>query len=283
MCERLSWELDSSKVTCLRINAVTPNSHIDVPLYAVPDDMFDELEENHNIVVEKSERTDTLYSNFSLESYDSVSLIEAVSIDLKNIEMIHMAMQDGEWKASDCEKVRDWFQRECLKYPNKGLQLRSVVRYLKGWRDNHWETGGPTSILLMIIAVQNYNYIESRDDLAILNVAERLPYALSNDIYEPGIEGHSEENFNRSDEQQRRENFNKANILSLRLRQAINAEHRQYSIDLLTDVFGSRIPDDISLVVTESEKGNIDPFAAVLAEPAKNTSKSDIIKPQIGG
>jgi hypothetical protein len=283
LCEDFGWGLDASKVTCLRINRIMRNAHIDIPLYAVPDKMFDELQENHSIVLEKSQRSDAIYSNYSMEAYDSVIFAEAASIDLQNIEMIHMAKQDGEWKASDCEKVRDWFQRECLKYPNKGVQLRSVIRYLKGWRDHQWDVGGPTSILLMVIAVQNYKYLESRDDLAILNVAERLSFDLGRDIYEPGIEGHDKENFNRSDDKQRQENAQKAHQLYQRLQQAINSQHRQLSIDLLINVFGSRIPNDFNLVVTESHDEKLNPFAAVLAEPARIASESDIIKPQIGG
>ncbi len=290
LCREEKWSLDTSKKTCLRLKNVMPTAHIDIPLYAVPDDMFNDLEENHQIVmdsVQKAEESISFNRQLSLEQYGEVTLTEAVSIDLKNIQIIHMAMQDGNWKASDCEKVREWFLNICSQYPNGGHQLRSIVRYLKGWRDHQWETGGPTSILLMIIAVQNYQYIEGRDDKALSIVSEKLPNALLQDIYESRIDQHEEENFNKSNHGQRKENAEKALILYKNISSALEASNAQLSIDYLIIQFGNRIPNDQSLVssspdtLASSLRNSI--YASVLSEPAQKSSDEVMLRPQIGG
>ncbi len=50
------------------------------------------------------------------------------------MEDIHLAMRNGEWKKSDPEQVSKWFNDRVTEH---GDQLRRVCRYLKAWRDYH--------------------------------------------------------------------------------------------------------------------------------------------------
>ncbi|OPH35645.1 CBASS cGAMP synthase [Moraxella atlantae] len=45
VCDEQDWTLDTSNASCLRITGFLPQAHFDVPLYAVPDDMFADLQD----------------------------------------------------------------------------------------------------------------------------------------------------------------------------------------------------------------------------------------------
>jgi hypothetical protein len=293
LCEDEGWKIDDTKDMCLRLCKVMENAHIDVPLYAVPNDMFDDLKENHLMscdAIYKSEAARVAASSrLALESYGGQMLTESVrakEIDLENIQMIHMAKKDGEWKPSDCEKVRQWFLQKCAEHPNNGQQLKAIVRYLKGWRDQHWDKGGPTSILLMIITVQHYKYVESRDDQALFSVTKNLAASLEKDVYE-SIDGHETENFNKSNAQQRIENTNKAKDLHTLVQQSLLAQEKEQSVDHLRVSFGRRLPDEPQLVSTQvlddSSNVSVTAYQKVMSQPVQRTKEAAMLAPQIGG
>ncbi|MGR3978483.1 hypothetical protein FW754_12595 [Acinetobacter sp. 1207_04] len=295
LCEENNgWSLER-KSNCLRIYGVAPHAHMDVPLYAVPNEMFDEIKSQHGLVMDSIQKSVTASleqqyegRSIGLESYD-FDFMEAISeneskIDLSKIEMIHMAKEDGTWFPSDCEKVRDWFKKQCEKYPNSGRQLRFVARYLKGWRDQQWEEKGPTSIVLMIAAVKNYIYCKGRDDLALLSVTANLDFVLANDIRVEDMEDHEGEDFNRSNPSQRIENAQAAKMLhrSLNMSQSNALNDAKSSLDILTGSFGLRIPKDTSLIRQEHQQYQ-DPIAKVIEAPAIQRTTSVQLKSQSSG
>lgn len=288
LCHEEKWELNDTKNMCLRIHKVMSNAHIDVPLYAVPNDMFESLVENHRVIFESVRKAEaTLGLMAGLESYNGEMLTESKrfeEIELENIQMIHMAHQTGEWKPSDCEKVREWFLKKCADYPNDGAQLRAIVRYLKGWRDQEWQTGGPTSILLMMIAVQKYIYVQGRDDKALWEVTKELAESLLGDVFVDDLADHESENFNRSNSQQRAENAVKATKLHKLVEQSMQAHQPQQSIDCLKISFGDRIPNDTQLVSTEQKAPSSDAIhQTIMSQPAQRVKEAAAIPPQIGG
>lgn len=293
LCADEGWKIDDSKDMCLRLCKVMPNAHIDVPLYAVPNDMFENLKENHGMafdsIYKSAEVIAAASSRLALESYGGQMLTEsfrAKEIDLENIQMIHMAKKDGEWKPSDCEKVREWFLQKCAEHPNNGQQLKAIVRYLKGWRDQHWDKGGPTSILLMIITVQHYKYVESRDDQALFSVTKNLAASLEKDVYE-SIDGHETENFNKSNSQQRIENAGKAKALHAFVQQSLLAQAKDQSVDCLIASFGQRLPNNPQLVSTQvlddSSNVSVTAYQKVMSQPVQRTKEAAMLAPQIGG
>lgn len=99
-----------------------------------------------------------------------------------------LAHRDEDWKPSDPRPVKDWFVGEV---EAKGEQFRRVVRYLKAFRDWRWESGGPSSILLMAAAAPLFEKRERRDDLALLDVVAQMAARLRSGVCNPVDEGES--------------------------------------------------------------------------------------------
>lgn len=273
------WGFDNSKDTCIRLK-VSENAHLDVPLYAVPDQMFSKFKENHDLILDS---VGVALEHYRKSEDSGWVLVEEASIDLSEITTIHMAKRDGDWKASDCEQVRAWFKERLNEQPDNGKQLRYICRYLKAWRDYTWETGGPTSILLMVIAVNNYKYIEERDDEALHYTCQRLEEALKGIVKDARIKQHEEEDFN--------ERFRKdgsahthaqaAKKLEEHLDLALNLANPTGALNHLHSRFGERIPKDEKLV---SQNASTDTAArAAFGGASVNFAKPDVIRPTEGG
>lgn len=252
------WELDTpAPSSCIRIK-IKSNAHMDIPLYAVPDDMFNDLEERNELQLSLDSATPINESfevgfDWALEDYGIRSFAEESLMD-KNIQMIHMARRDGTWQESDCELIRKWFADKLSSLPNKGQQLRAICRYLKAWRD--WQfadkTFQPSSILLMIIACKHYQYHQSRDDLALLSVLEKLPDALNSDIYE-NIEEHESEDFNRMKSHERPIAKQYADKLYQSFMASLSNSNKSKVLNFITNEWGDRIPQDESLIETSRQ------------------------------
>ena len=251
------WQLDTSAPSsCIRIK-IRRDAHMDIPLYAVPDDMFDSLEERNELLVSLGSTTainESLnYSEWAFEDFNIRSFAEASLMD-KNIQMIHMARRDGTWQESDCELIRKWFADKLKSLENNGQQLRAICRYLKAWRD--WQFADksfqPSSILLMIIACKHYQYYQYRDDLALLSVLENLSNALNGNVYE-NIEEHESEDFNRMKEGERVEASQYADVLYRNFMASLNNFDKTKALKFITNEWGNRIPQDEDLIETSRQ------------------------------
>ncbi|MDE4685861.1 CBASS cGAMP synthase [Klebsiella pneumoniae] len=165
------WTLVTDKPTCIRI-VIATYAHIDIPLYAIPDEEFATL-------------------RASMESYGYDSLTKAINSAERDVwtalpaDKVLLAHRERNWIASDPRPVKEWFLGEV---EAKGEQLRRVVRYLKAFRDWRWPSGGPTSILLMAAAAPLFEKRDRRDDLALLDVVAALPARLRAGVDNP-VEG----------------------------------------------------------------------------------------------
>lgn len=168
LVEKKKWQLVTNKPTCIRI-VIANYAHIDIPLYAIPDEEFV-----------------TLKASMNRYGYDS--MIEAVSKAERDAwtalpaDKVLLAHRECNWLSSDPRPVKEWFLGEV---EAKGEQLRRVVRYLKAFRDWKWPSGGPTSILLMAAAAPLFEKRERRDDLALLDVVAALPARLRAGVNNP--------------------------------------------------------------------------------------------------
>lgn len=252
------WELDTSAPSsCIRIK-IKNNAHMDIPLYAVPDDMFDALEERNDLQLSLDSATTSIqeslnYFEWALEDYGIRSFAEESLMD-KNIQMIHMARRDGTWQESDCELIRKWFANKLRPLPDKGQQLRAICRYLKAWRDWQFESKSfqPSSILLMIIACKHYQYHQYRDDLALLSVLEKLPDALNGNVYE-NIEEHESEDFNRMKPHERPIAKQYADKLYQSFMASLSNSNKSKVLNFIANEWGDRIPQDESLIETSRQ------------------------------
>lgn len=173
--EENGWELETSKPTCIRI-VISVFAHIDIPLYAIPDDEFQTLQKA------------------ALRAYGYDSLTEAAIRAERDAwtalpsDKVLLAHREDDWMTSDPRPVKTWFLGQV---DVKGEQFRRVVRYLKAFRDWKWANGGPSSILLMVAAASIFEKRERRDDLALMEVVAGLPARLRKGVNNPIEESES--------------------------------------------------------------------------------------------
>lgn len=242
-----NWRLITNKATCVRIE-IASDAHIDIPLYAIPDDEFETLAK----------------AALNVYGYDSID--EAVRRAEKDAwtalprNHVLLAHREDDWMKSDPRPVKEWFIGEV---EARGPQFRRVVRYLKSFRDWQWASGGPASILLMAAAAPLFERRERRDDLALLDVVAALPAALRAGVNNPvdenesltarlGVEGledaakHFEE----------LEHF---------LRGAVNASSEAQACTWMIAKFGPRFPNRPDLVRVTSVAATIAAAPAMVA------------------
>lgn len=169
LCREEGWTLITDKPTCIRIE-VTKTAHIDVPLYAIPDEEFQTL------------TMAAMEAYHTLDSAEAVRRAERDSWSKLPSDVVLLAHREEGWWESDPRPVKDWFEAQVLA---RGEQLRRVIRYLKAFRDWQWPSGGPASILLMAAAVPLFERRHGRDDLALLDVLASLPAALRAGVVNP--------------------------------------------------------------------------------------------------
>lgn len=175
LIEEKHWKLVTDKVTCIRI-VIAAYAHIDIPLYAIPDEEF------------------VLLAKASMERYGYDSLMDAAIKAERDAwtalpsDKVLLAHRECNWMTSDPRPVKEWFLGEV---EAKGEQFRRVVRYLKAFRDWKWPSGGPASILLMAAAAPLFEKRDRRDDLALLDVVTALPTQLRVGVNNPVEESES--------------------------------------------------------------------------------------------
>lgn len=266
LCREKGWTLSTEKDTCIRIQ-LNRWAHIDVPLYAAPEDEFLQVIEKANLTASDGRNARAeLVVNFDEADFSQQQWEDMVDI--------MMATRGGEWKASDPEAVSKWFLDRVLEHTE---QLRRVCRYLKAWRDLHWPNGdGPTSVCIMVAVAQAFKPHTDRDDIALENAARTLATALRGDVYERAIDGGSEDFNKRLNALQREAAGSKAAILAGQLRTArLKSPHLVGdAIALLQEQLGKRVPYRPDLVRPDSGEESIRLVGAErVARPAvKSTS-----------
>lgn len=258
LCQDRNWKLVAGKETCIRIQ-VAPWAHIDIPLYAAPEEEFDKIYEK--VALAKSIALD---SARLAETAEFAEIYESAQ-EWTDLDQIVMATRKGEWKASDPEAVTRWFRDRLLE---NGDQLRRVCRYLKAWRDHNWQEGGPTSVSIMIAISNEFESQNGRDDLALEMAATNLAAALSEDLYEPAIDGGIED-FNRLNHEQRQYASAKAQALARSIRQARMKHGYQKDLALqeICIHFGDRIPSDLTLIDVDGGEESVRSTPASIVVP----------------
>lgn len=255
IAQRYGWKINPGgpKRTCTRIE-IDPTKHIDIPLYAIPDKEFEKLVQ----FVEAALAT----GKAEAERVDS-------EWDLLPAEALLLAHREEGWKPSDPRPLRDWVTRQVLV---KSEQLRRVMRYTKAWRDWLWPNGSsPSSILLMVAVDQALLQPESRDDLALLKVASKLPDILAGKVENPTSLG--EYLSDKLDEDGiRSQVITRARELYSALHYAIViCDQPEMACRSLQQVFGPRFPADTTAI----EK--VKAVAVVTATPARKIEKEPIV------
>lgn len=238
--ENYGWEFEAKR-TCARIKIPDMHTHIDVPMYAIPEDQF----------LRKQTAAATLES-LSVEgtmAYDSRADYRLDS------DCVNLALREGEerWTKSDPKIVEDWFKGCCLRI---GGHLRDISRFLKSWRDVQWENGGgPSSISLMAAIVSILDRVpHNKNDLGATMklIADNLPAEFASGVESPD---HTDEKplFPPARQHGEREQDIMRKLEALReiLVKAEKAETKELALRSMNLAFGQRVTD-CELIIRES-------------------------------
>lgn len=230
LCEERGWTL-KEKDTCIRVQ-INREAHVDCALYAVPDHEFTQLMEI-SAAAESLSIEDVMFA----EEFRGTAYYD---LDPNQIMLAH---REKGWQPSDPRALEDWFTKAQQRH---GGQLRRVCRYLKAWRDQIWEKGGPSSIALMACTVKAYDeadapFDDSRDDLAVQAVAQAMVRHFRNPLPNPA--GGTLPSLCDGWTWQDREDFAKAaERLYWTVAQALQKDTAEAVIRDLRGVFGDRVP-----------------------------------------
>ena len=248
------WKGFEEKDTCARV-VIDDRLHVDVPLYAIPDDQFGRLAKAamDQAIADSADNIDFMSSRkMRIDRWDQVES-----------DKVLLAHRKDNWKPSDPRKIHDWFLGEVEFF---GELLRRECRYLKAWRDHH-QLEYVSSIILMVCASEAFNEVghlklSRRDDLALLEIASRLAGMFAGKILNPAD---PDEVLGSSwTYEQRKQAIKAANEMHEHLDDAINHCYvPEVAVDHLKSIFGERIPNRPDLVKAHSAAA-----AAVAAAPA---------------
>jgi hypothetical protein len=248
------------KPSCSRL-VITPDSHIDVPLYAIPDDEFLLLE-------------DRVARRHTAEAKVSPDRWEALPSDA-----VLLAHREDDWIASDPRKIHSWFLEAVEHY---GERLRRDCRYLKAWRDHHeLDRDHLSSIVLMACVWTAYEeirgpFLPDREDERLLRVVERLPALMRRAVPNPACK---EEDLNRMSQEERDRVAAKAEELRDCLKETLNAcSDEQNAIDLMISVLGDRVPNRPDMVVIAPAAT----VATVMSHPRKIVAAPEVGRSKSG-
>lgn len=261
LCTREGWTIEAGKPSsCVRI-ILDPHAHIDLPLYAIPDEQF-----RHDTSLMKADRGYVLkehgVARMQMDEHAAMAfdaqerILDEERYRALPADRIMLAHREGTWETSDPRKLEDWFEVRKRRF---GQVLRFLCRYLKAWRDHQWPVPktGPSSICLMACVVQAFEKAavppsDSREDSALLTVAAQLPGILQGSISNPAVDGASCLDADWS-QQKRNEFVTKAQELYDSVAQAVAAQSAATAVALLRGQLGERLPNDTSLVMAEEE------------------------------
>ena len=266
LCDKKGWILKKKK-TCVRVE-LDSRKHIDLPLYAIPDEEF--------VTLEKSIQDAT---GFSLNSASDqiLNIFDRYQNLRIPTDRIMLAHREKGWIHSDPRALHDWFEEQFSRF---GPQLRRQCRYLKGWRDFAFETGGPSSVALMVCVANTYRLGKvtaenNRDDLAFLEIAKNLPMMFSEKITNPVLS--DADALNVWNDVELQANLNAARQLSTTINGALSGHyHSGITVDRLREALGERVPDRPDLVKAFSKAPEImlGTTAAVVTSPLSATART---------
>ena len=259
LCRAEGWTLDTSKSICIRIE-VDDECHLDVNIYAIPDQKM--------VLLEKAMHT------ASARAMDSDTLL-AGPADLRlDPAEIYVAHRKKGWEQSDPLELEEWFLNAAARHAS-WTNLKRITRYLKAWRDQRWDACTLSSIALMVCAVEaldaaNTPPVPGRDDDGLLVVVRALADKFGGDIENPVVDGRLlNDHWTPTD----RNHFQlSARAFREELDTALNNEASSLGVvGRIIKLFGPRVPNDASLVI---------PLAAI--ETVRSTPSEPAPSPKVG-
>jgi len=236
VAENNGWEFEAKR-TCARIKIPEASTHIDVPMYAIPEEQFLEKEE----AVLKA----LAHNRQAQDSFDLESMSESKEDYAIDPECVNLALRSDteKWTNSDPKIVEDWFIESCSRI---GSHLKKLCRFLKSWRDAQWPSGGgPSSISLMAATVSILDktpYDENNFGDTMGLIANKL-----SEVFNAGVDSpdHTDEkplfpSYPEQDEEQKLI-VKKVEALAQILTESENATTKHASLLKVNEAFGNRV------------------------------------------
>lgn len=247
------WEYDDSKDTCCRIK-LDKSTHIDVPLYTMPDDEFRLMK------ALASQRAMTLDSE---DEFPLLRMGTAGAVILPSDKVL-LAHRKEDWISSDPRKISVWFDDFVDTY---GPIVRRLCRYLKAWRDHHDELSKISSLSLMACVYWTFEkadrwQVPDRDDEALALVAKRMPALYAGRLDNPADQDEDLASEKRMSTELRAKVIALSAHLYERLDTILhNCADATHAVEEMRKLLGARIPIRIDLVGVKTVA------AAVLSAP----------------
>jgi len=267
LCKREGWTLITTKNTCVRIE-IDSEKHIDLPLYAIPDDEF--------LKVEMAAKR-AFGEDLSLHGRNILSMLDGETSLRIRQDRVMLAHRKKGWIVSDPRALHDWFEERTTKF---GPQLKRCCRYVKAWRDFVFpKGGGPESITLMVCVVKVFeefsvSFQDNRDDLTFLEIARRLEDLFRSDIENPILPG-TESKLNNWNDVERQLFINKAVDLYDKAGQALEGTHHtSITVERFVEALGDRFSQRPDLVKSDFETKSGVATPAIVAQiiPVRSTT-----------
>lgn len=264
LAKKKGWRF-ATKPTCARV-IISETAHIDVPMYAIPDEDFQLLEKAAQSIGQ------------DLRNYRFTEAFHPDNWDAIPAEKVLLAHREEDWKVSDPRKIHVWFVQAIELY---GERLRRICRYLKAWRDQQLEgMENVSSILLMTCAFMAFEKLGRRgvppgEHEAFLAIAKELPGLLSGKVF--CIPEPSQRLDTKMSAEDRARAIEYAKELAEKLETTFeNCFSGEVAISNMQDVLGRRFPNRPDLVKTKKD------VALVFAEPRKIVAAPQIARSQSG-
>ncbi|KGM07667.1 hypothetical protein LP43_0083 [Methylophaga thiooxydans] len=255
--KRKHWVLppaSQQKDTCIRV-LINEKTHIDIPLYAVPEGELNRVTEANLAAYDQDSYMPEMMrgNELSLEYF----ALEAITPDV-----IHMAHRKDGWQPSDALVIRDWVKSQFRKM---GSMIRPVNRFLKAWRDHAWpDGGGPSSIFLLAHSLHSFpsdtNGLSHCEALeAVIN---ELPSVFNRPLLVPrptSTDKFAKEDLcERISDEEKKEFYTYFESLRQQYALAKRTDPRAAN-SILISIFGRRMPNDPSrIVVTNTTTSRVE-------------------------
>lgn len=263
--ENKGWNFDSSKATCARIRVSAESAHLDVAMYAIPEEKF----------IQINEFLDAKYGMEALSARNEFWLSEKALLDPSSVLL---ARRDRDkWQKSDPQVVQQWFTESV---DAVGEHLRLACRFLKAWRDVTWGNGGgPSSITLMKCAVDTLGQspLDGQDlGLVMLAIAASLPTQLHAGVTSPDDSDEKPLFPNNSEHNDEQKAIVEAAVnFEASLHTALTAATKNDAHRVLCSIFGERGINNALIISLLA--------APAYAEPAKKSEPAKIEQTMTSG
>ena len=152
-------------------------------------------------------------------------------------EIAYLAHKKDGWIESDPKAFTDWF---IGKVNDKGEQLRSIVKYLKAWKD--YKDVDLKGIVVTILVGENFYSYSNRDDKSLLGTVSNIVDTLEDSFKCKKPVKPNENLFDGFSQSKQDGIINALKKLKDNLDEAINEEDEKKACEILQKEFGERFP-----------------------------------------